>query len=62
MNLTNPEVECQTDQLCEADYFHTDPEYNLCNDVTGDIKVVNNSNVNKGQVEVCIFQFDRNTK
>ncbi|XP_073818964.1 colorectal mutant cancer protein isoform X2 [Musca autumnalis] len=49
LNLTNPDAECQTDPLEEAEYSHAEVDHNLCSEVTDDIKI---SDINyKAQVE-----------
>ncbi|XP_059218622.1 colorectal mutant cancer protein isoform X3 [Stomoxys calcitrans] len=39
LNLTNPDAECQTDPLEEADYSHAEVDQNLCSEVTDEIKI-----------------------
>ncbi|KAM7364607.1 colorectal mutant cancer protein isoform 2-T2 [Cochliomyia hominivorax] len=39
LNLTNPDAECQTDPLEEADYSHNEVEHNLCSEVTEELKI-----------------------
>ncbi|XP_061395644.1 colorectal mutant cancer protein [Musca vetustissima] len=49
LNLTNPDAECQTDPLEEAEYSHAEVDHNLCSEVTDEIKI---SDINyKAQVE-----------
>lgn len=51
LNLTNPDAECQTDPLEEADYSHNEAEHNLCSEVTEELKICDSNNY-KAQVEV----------
>lgn len=53
LNLTNPDAECQTDPLEEADYSHNEVEHNLCSEVTEELKVCDTNY--KAQVEVKKF-------
>ncbi|XP_075152108.1 colorectal mutant cancer protein isoform X2 [Haematobia irritans] len=39
LNLTNPDAECQTDPLDEAEYSHAEVDQNLCSEITDDIKI-----------------------
>ncbi|TMW41305.1 hypothetical protein DOY81_013616 [Sarcophaga bullata] len=50
LNLTNPDAECQTDPLEEADYSHNEAEHNLCSEVTEELKICDSNNY-KAQVE-----------
>lgn len=55
--MTNPDAECQTDPLEEAEYSHAEVDHNLCSEVTDDIKL---SDINyKAQVEVGLNSFVR---
>ncbi|XP_023291996.2 colorectal mutant cancer protein isoform X1 [Lucilia cuprina] len=49
LNLTNPDAECQTDPLEEADYSHNEVEHNLCSEVTEELKICDTNY--KAQVE-----------
>lgn len=50
LNLTNPDAECQTDPLEEAEYSHAEVDQNICSEVTDEIKM-SDINYKSAQVE-----------